>query len=102
MVRQTLALITLGVIIVSGCTALRPDYMTAGYAHQSQPFRGSGPAPLGGHGAETNYDALSVGARWERGPVWWEANGLYMLHESNVTGGPWATEFRGGIKVKLP
>lgn len=89
---------------LAGCAPLRPDYVTVAAVHQSQPFVGKHAPPLGDHGRtdESNYDAAELGARWERGRLFVEANAAYALHESNIAGGPWITTVRAGVRFRVP
>lgn len=88
---------------LAGCASLAPDYLTVAVVHQSQPFVGKFPPPFGDRGrtAESNYDAIEAGLRWERGRLFIEGNLAYAPHSENIAGGPWITTVRAGARIKL-
>lgn len=92
------------VVALTGCASLKPDYVTAGYLHQSVPMRGKLPAPIGDNGdsVESNMDALEAGARWERGHWYGETTLAYHVRDSYMRGGSLSFMLRAGVKVKLP
>lgn len=90
-------------LLCSGCASLRPDFVTAGYVHTSQPFVGQGPPPFGDHGRseESDMDTAEAGLRWERGRLYYEGNLGYVLREGGHEPGNWVATFRAGVKVPL-
>lgn len=96
------ALFLFAVFALQGCTSVKPDYVTGAYVHQSQPFVGHGPPPIGNdeRTQETNLDGLEVAVGWERGLLFYEAGGTYMVHKTNVEGGQWMTTIKLGVKVR--
>jgi hypothetical protein len=90
-------------LAISGCASLRPDYLTAAAVHTSQPGYGEMPPPLGdnGNSAETNFDGIEIGARWERGRAFAESSLTYVAHGHNIAGGPWFATIKGGIRISI-
>lgn len=100
---MTKTIIILLPLVLSGCVSLRPDYLTAAAVHTSQPGYGDMPQPFGDNGesAETNFDGIEVGARWERGRGFAESSFTYVVNSHNVAGGSWFTTIRGGVRIAL-
>lgn len=98
------AAVVLVMILATGCSTVRPDYVTAALVHQSVPMKGQGPSPLGDgyRSAETNLDGVQVGAAWERGRWFGDASLTYALRSRNLEGEPWLFTGRVGAKFRLP
>lgn len=91
------------VLLSTGCVVMEPTSMGVGAKHTSQPLRGMGPPPIGDHSAseEMNYEAIEGWLRWETPSTYFETNMDYVVHESNLTGGPWQFTVRAGWKTDL-
>ena len=89
------------VLLLSGCSSLRPDAVTVALVHQSEPFRGEGPPPFGDHSrsVETTVDGIEGGLEWQKGRLFWDTRALYALRTRNTGGGEWITTFRVGIRI---
>ena len=96
------AVFLMAVFSLSGCAAA-PDYLTAAYVHQSVPFKGPGPAPIGDDekSIESNMDGVELGAEWTGRRMFLDLGAIYALEETNMEGGPWHFTARVGWRVAL-
>lgn len=95
-------LMLIATLLMSGCV-LQPTSLGLGAVHQSQPMRGMGPPPVGNHSdsRETNFEALEGIIRWETERTYVETDMDYVVHENNLTGGPWVFTVKAGVLVRL-
>jgi hypothetical protein len=91
-------------LCLGGCVTLpHPEPILEAYAaHQSQPGHGQGLEPIGDHGSipETTYEALGAAVRIESGHAFAETSMEWVVHDTNLTGGPWVFAVRAGVMVR--
>jgi len=90
-------------LLASGCTSVRPDYVTLGAFHISQPDAGPGPWPIGNgdRTRETTLDGLELGAEWRTGPVYGTVTLSRSLTHGLEAGRTFAT-VRAGYRLRVP
>lgn len=84
---RTITLAAALALLVAGC-ALAPNAVQVAAVHQSQPFRGMGPPPVGDHSAsqETNWEAVEGTLTWDLGSGWQAQSSMaYVVHSNNLT-----------------
>jgi hypothetical protein len=95
-------IIAAAVLVTQLCnTGCAPTTYFVAAVHQSQPMHGLGPKPIGDNdqSLETTYEALEAGCRWQRGAWFAETSLDYVVHDTDLTGGPWIFTSKIGWSV---